>query len=311
MTAARWFVWLLLLVCALGVYGYFGVVRIAPDEQAVVLRLGRYHRTLEPGVRFHAPLLERVEARRVTATEELEFGFRTKSAGPPPVFESVPSEYRMITGDKNLVNLEFVLQYRISDLRDYLYSLAEPREVVVRDAAQAAMRAVVARFEVDGVLTGDKSAIEEQARVETQAALDGYRAGIEVLRLKLQDVSPPEEVKDAFDEVARAEQDRERAILEARGYADRVVPIARGEAEEIINRARAYRQSAILGARGEADRFLAVLAEYRKAKDVTRQRLYLETMEEILPPLEKIILEKGQADRVLPYLPMSRRAVQP
>jgi membrane protease subunit HflK len=287
------------------------VVRIAPDEQAVVLRLGRFDRTLEPGVRFHVPLVERLEVRRVTATEELEFGFRTKSPGPPAEFEGVPSEYRMITGDKNLVNLEFVLQYRIGDLRDYLYSLAEPREVIVRDVAQAAMRSVVAQFAVDGVLTEDKGAIEERAREKTQAILDEYDSGIEVLRLKLQDVEPPEDVKDAFDEVARAEQDRERAILEARGYADRVVPIARGEAEEMLNQSRAHRQSAILGAEGEADRFLAVLSEYRKAKDVTRQRLYLEAMEEILPAMEKIILERDQAERVLPHLPVGRRREQP
>jgi membrane protease subunit HflK len=302
----RRFVVVLVLLGAAGLYVALGLYEVAPDEEAVVLRLGRYSRTEGPGLRWHLPVLEKFETRRVTVTLEEEFGFRTVSAGPPPEYEERPEESRMLTADENLVMVEFVLQYRIVDLAKYLFGVREVSEIL-RDVAESAVREVVAKGPIDDVLTEVKGPIEDESELLIQTLLDNYGAGIHVQNVQLQDVEPPDPVKEAFADVVGAEQDRERMILEAQGYADQVVPQARGEAKQLVNQAEAYRESLVLEARGRADRFLAVLTEYRKAPEVTRERLYLETLQEVLPRVETIILEEGQADKVLPYLPLSRR----
>lgn len=298
---------LLVLLGAIGGYFALGWYQVAPDEQAVVLRLGAYHRTVEPGLNWHAPVVERVEIQRVTVTREEEFGYRTITSGPPSQYEDRPGERRMITGDENLVSLEFVVQYRISDLRDYLFNVTPPVQDLVRDVAQESVRAVVGQRVIDDVLTQARGPIEQAARLRAQEVLDSYGAGIRIQSLRLQDVQPPEPVKEAFAEVTSAEQDRERTVLEARGYGDKIVPEARGTAAEMLNQARGYRESRILRSQGEAERFKALLAEYQKAPAVTRSRLYIETLEEILPGMDKVIMEQGNTDRVLPYLPVGRR----
>ncbi len=212
----------------------------------------------------------------------------------------------MITGDTNLVNAPFTLQYKISNLRDYMLKLTNP-EQVVRDVAQSSIRTIIGSYPIDDVLTRRKGQIAMDTRDRMQRVLDSYGAGVQILEVQLGDFQPPEPVKEAFVEVTSAEQDRERKVLEAEGYADKVVPEARGSAAEVINRAEAYKQSRILRAQGEADRFESILAEYRDNEDVTRARLYIETLEEILPRMDKVIMEQGQTDRVLPYLPVGRR----
>lgn len=212
----------------------------------------------------------------------------------------------MLTGDENVVNAEFVLQYRIIDLRQHLFNVRDV-DAVVRDVAQSAVREVIAKHPIDSILTEARGLIEEEAEFLIQTILDSYGAGVEIQNVQLQDVEPPAPVKDAFAEVASAEQDRERLILEAQGYADQIVPKARGEAKEILNQAEGYRQSRILEAQGRADRFEALLVEYRKAPEVTRERLYLETLQDVMPRVDKVIIEEGQADKVLPYLPLPRR----
>ncbi|MCZ6570680.1 MAG: FtsH protease activity modulator HflK, partial [Deltaproteobacteria bacterium] len=206
---------LLLLGILGGVYTWAGLFQVAPDEQAVVLRLGKYKRTVEPGLRWHARGLERIHKQRVTITQELEFGYRTKSLGPPPEYEDHPEEKRMLTGDANLVDVEFVIQYRIIDLFDYLFRVQDVPKVI-RDVSQAAMREVVAKSPIDDVLTAVKGPIQDEAGVRIQQLLDGYRAGVRIQRVQLQDVEPPDPVQAAFADVASAEQDRERLILEAR-----------------------------------------------------------------------------------------------
>jgi membrane protease subunit HflK len=310
MSAVRRLLAVLVLAALVGVYASVGFFEVAPDEQAVVLRLGRYARTVEPGLRWHPVLIEKVEKRRVTVTLEEEFGFRTVSAGPPPEYEERPEEKSMLTTDANVVNVEFVVQYRIADLPSYLFRVRDARDVI-RDVAQSVVREVVAKHSVDGVLTEAKGPIEEEAERTMQAVLDSYEAGVEIQNVQLQDVAPPEPVRDAFAEVASAQQDRERLILEAQGYADQIVPQARGEAMRIVNEASAYREKRILEAQGETDRFNALLTEYRKAPEVTRERLYLETLQKILPGMEKVIIEEGQADKVLPYFPLPRRERAP
>ncbi len=296
-------------VAALG-YAAVGWFQVAPDEGAVVLRLGRLARTLGPGLHWHAAGLERVEVRPLTATLQQEFGYRTLEGGATPRYEDRPDEKHMLSGDANLVNVEFVVQYRIGELAAYLFHVADP-SAVLRDVALASMREVVGQRPIDDVLEQTKGPIEAEARERIQAALDAAGAGIEVQGVRLQDVDPPDEVKDAFADVAGAAQDRERALLEAQGYAESVVPKARGEASERTNEARAYRERRVLAAQGEADRFRALLAEYQKAPAITRERLYLETLEAILPGMEKVILEGAQSERVLPYLPLGRAGERP
>jgi membrane protease subunit HflK len=273
-----------------------------------VLRLGRYARTVDPGrFHWHARGLETVFKERVTTLLREEFGYRTKSAGPPPEFEEHPAEKVMLTGDENLVDVDFVVQYRIGSLRDFLFGIrSEERGDVIRQAARAVARAVVARTPIDVVQT-QRGPIQEEVRLELQRELDAYHAGVRIDSVNLQDVDPPVAVRDAFADVTSAEQDRERAVLEAQGYADKVIPEARGRAEEALNQARAYRERRVLESQGEAARFTALLAEYQRAPDVTRERLYLETMEQILPDMDKVILENGSAERVVPYLPLDRR----
>jgi membrane protease subunit HflK len=272
----------------------------------VILRLGRYNRTEGPGLRWRLLLLEKMERRRVTVTKTEEFGFRAGALGPPPEYEDRPEERRMLTGDENVVSVEFVLQYRIIDLPKYLFSVQEVSEII-RDIAESAVREVVANRPIDAILTEARGPIEDEAKLLIQSLLDSYGAGIEVQNVQLQDVEPPDPVKDAFADVVTAKQDRERMILEAQGYADQVVPRARGKAKQLVNQAIGYRDSQILEARGRADRFLALFAEYRKAPEVTRERLYLETLDQILPRVEKVIIEESQAERVLPYFPLPRR----
>jgi membrane protease subunit HflK len=297
---------LLVLLGAVGVYVGAGFFEVAPDEEAVILRIGRYHRTEGPGLRWRLLVIEKVQKRRVTVTQTEEVGFRTTSPGPPPEYEERPEERRMLTGDENLVSVEFVLQYRIIDLPNYLFSVEEVSKII-RDVAESAVREVVANRPIDAILTEARGPIEAEAKLLIQTLLDGYGAGIDVQNIQLQDVEPPDPVKDAFADVVTAKQDRERMILEAQGYADQVVPQARGKAKELVNQATGYRDSKILEARGRADRFLALFAEYRKAPQVTRERLYLETLDQILPKVEKVIIEEGQADKLLPYLPLPRR----
>jgi membrane protease subunit HflK len=300
---------LLYVVVALGLVAAYlvgGVFEVAPDEEAAVLRLGRYVRTLGPGLHWRALVLEKIEKRVVTVTQREEFGYRTVDPGPPPKYEDVLEEQRTLTGDENLVNIQFVLQYRILDLSEFLFRVATP-EVVIRDVAEASVREIVARRPVDDALTKSRALVALEAQERIQETLDRYGVGVKVQSVQLQDVEPPDQVKAAFAEVNSADQDRERLILEARGYAAEVVPRARGEAEEVLNQARGYRESRVLRSRGEASRFTQLLEEYRKAPEVTRERLYLETLEEVLPRVEIVIIEGAPGESVLPYLPLGRR----
>lgn len=298
---------ILVLLGALALWVSRGFYDVAPDEQAIVLRLGRYHETVLPGqFRWHAPGIDRVLLERVTAVKREEIGYSTAGAPPGGSIEH-PEEKRMLTGDENVIFADFFVQYRIASLKDYLLNLrADERDAVIREAARAAVRSAVAQNSVDQVMTA-KDAIHEAARRELQALLDAYGAGVRVETVQFQDVDPPEPVREAFADVTSAQQDRERAVLEAQGYADKVVPEARGRAEEALNLARAYKERRVLEAQGEAASFQAVLEQYKKAPEVTRQRLYLETLEQILPKMDKVILEKGSTDQVLPYLPLGKR----
>ena len=290
---------------AIGVYLFLGYYQVEPDERAIVLRFGRLVDTVGPGPHFRLLFIESVERERLIVERE-EFGFRTVAAASPQEYEDRPTESRMLTGDSNIVDVQFVVQWQISDIADYRFNAAQvPR--LIRDAAQSSLRDIVSQRPIDDVLTTAKGPIALEAKTLMQTVLDSYGAGVDVLMVQLQEVEPPEDVQAAFRDVISAEQDKERLILEARGYADQVVPLARGEAEASINAAEAYKATRVLEALGEAARFNLLLVEYKRAPRVTRDRLYIETIEEILPGMQKVIVEEGGADRVLPYLPVGTR----
>ena len=294
----RSFLGLVLVVVLVGAAGYSGYVQIEPDEKAIVLRLGRYARPLEPGPAFFIPFLEKVERARVTIERE-EFGYSV--ANDDLESEERPEEKRMLTGDTNLVDVEFAVVWRIGELSQFRLRVKEV-PTLIRAVAQASMRAVVARQSIDEILTTAKGPIESQTREQMQTILDGYSAGVSVDAIELRRVLPPQEVREAFRDVTSAEQEKSRLILEAQAYAESIVPRARGEAEALLNQARSYEERRVLASRGEAERFNALLVEYQKAPEVTRERLYIETLEAILPGMEKIIIDGDHADRVLPYL---------
>jgi membrane protease subunit HflK len=284
----------------LAAWASLGVYQVEAGQNAIVLRLGRYERT-ETREGLHLalpPPIERVEVANVNSIQREEFGVR----GPGVEEEGAAlHEAAMQTSDNNIVHLGFVVQYRTKDAFQARYRVARPRETL-RDAAQAAVREVVGRTTIDGVLSDKRGEVEAEALDLLQRILDRYESGLFVVGLQLQEVQPPADVRDAFDDVLAASQDRSRLINEAQGFANEVVPRARAEASELVAGAAGYREAKVAEARGEAQRFLALVEAYRRAPDVTRRRLYLETMEAVLPDVEKIIIEPGT--NLLPYLPL-------
>ena len=306
---ARFNPWLIVAILLL-VYALSGVFIVAPDERGIVLRFGRVVREAEPGPGYHLPWpVEQVIKPTVTRIHKEEFGFRTVDVGPPAHYRDVDAEALMLTGDENIVKLQFIVQFRIrtgpNGATDFLFNVRDP-EGTVRDAAEAAMREVLGRNDIDTALTEGKEQVQQDAQALLQRNLDQYRIGLEVVTLKLQDVDPPTQVSDAFKDVISAQQDKERLINEARGYSNDVVPKARGQAAQLVNEAEGYSAAKVQDANGAAQRFIALQEEFAKAKDVTRLRLYLETMEQILPRVNKIILDDVAGKQVVPYLPLDQ-----
>jgi membrane protease subunit HflK len=292
-----------LALAVLVVWAATGYYELEPGKAAVILRFGELRTVItHPGPKVHLP--PPIESHHIVDVEEIhreEFGAPAAAGGDPASL----GEAAIQTKDNNIVHLEFAVQYRVADAYNARFRVAEPREML-RDAAQAAVREVVGRTGIDAVIAEGKDAVASESRELLQRFLDDYEAGIEVTRVQLLEVQPPREVRDAFDDVIAAAQDRDRKVQEALGYENEVLPQARGKAREMVSQASAYKEAKVSEARGEAARFLAVLTEYRKAPEVTRQRLYLETMEEILPDVEKILIEPGTTAGVLPYLPLGR-----
>lgn len=297
----------LLSLAVLGAWAYFGFYTLEPGQSAVILRLGRYLRTeAQPGLRWHLPPpLESHEIVNVASIDREEFGVRVE----PAAAEGAPAaparfENAMQTSDANIALVGFVVQYRIKDAFQSRYRIANPR-LVLRDAAEASVRRAVGRNTIDAVLTEKRGIIESEAREELQERLDLYESGLDVLGVELLDVQPPEEVRAAFDDVQGANQDRNRTVNEAQAYANEVLPRARAEAVEAVEGARGHREARIAEATGEAERFRAIAAEYARAPDVVRTRLFLETMEKVLPQAKTFVVEPGSP--VLPFLPLEER----
>lgn len=282
-----------------------GIYVINEGEQGVILRFGEYNRTSTPGLNYRLPYpAESVIKVNVERTNREEIGFRSGLGGNLATQRNVPQESLMLTGDENIVDINFEVQWNINDAKDYLFNVRDSnlRENTVKSAAESAMREIISR-------TTYKKAIEGAGRSETavetkillQSMLDQYGAGVQIHSIQVKKVDPPSQVIDAFRDVQTARADKERDINQAEAYSNDIIPRARGNAEKIIQEAEGYKQQVVANAQGEASRFLSVYEQYKKARDVTRKRLYLETMEEIMQGMDKILLENDKSG-VLPYL---------
>ena len=297
---------LVLLAAAAG-WAWLGFYQVGPGQAAVILRLGRHVDTVgDAGLQWHLPPpIETHEIMNVSEVIREEFGARGNAEGAAA--EEARAEASMQTSDNNIVELGFVVQYRVKDAFAARYSLGEPR-ATLRDAAQAAVREVVGHMTIDDVLSKQRGQVAGASQELLQEILDDYGAGVTVSSIELQDVHAPDPVRAAFDDVVGAAQDANRLVNEAEGYRNEILPGARAEAVELIEGANGYREARVAESTGEAQRFLALEQEYRRAPEVTEKRLYLETLESVLAKAEKVIIDPGAAG-VLPYLPLVRDAV--
>jgi membrane protease subunit HflK len=292
-------------VLAIAAWGASGFYRVQPDEQGVVMRFGAFTRTTPPGLNYHIPWpVESVTTPRVTRINRIDIGFRSAVDSGAIVQRPTPSrdvleESMMLTGDENIIDIDFAVFWRIRDAGEYLFNARNP-DVTVKSAAESMMREVIGRTPIQPALTEARAQIEQQVRLGTQAVLDQYKAGIEVTQIQLQKVDPPNAVIEAFRDVQRAAADRERARNEAEAYRNDIIPRARGEAERMVQEAQGQKDSQIARAKGEAQRFISVLSSYQTSKDVTMRRIYMETMEEILRRNPKIIVD----DRLQGLVPL-------
>lgn len=275
---------------------------VAPDEEGVVRRFGNVVRTVGPGPHLKLPFIENVLHPKVSKLHRLEVGFRKDVRGQSVM---MPKEALMLTGDENILAIEFIVQYKIKDAKNYLFRVADVDDTVA-EAAEAAMREVIGKTKIDDALTTGKALIQQNTQELLQGILDRYDAGVQIAAIQLQDVDPPQAVVAAFKDVASAKEDRERLINQAQGYRNDIIPRAKGQAAEIINQAKGQAQARLARAEGEASRFLKTLKEYDQAKDVISKRIYVETMEEVLASADKVILDSKVADRLQPYLPLDR-----
>jgi membrane protease subunit HflK len=289
-----------------GIWLLSGFYRVQPDEQGIVLRFGAFNRITAPGLNYALPApIETVLTPRVTRINRIEVGFRSGTdggVGRAPL-RDVIEESLMLTGDENIIDIDFSVLWRISNAPDFLFNIRNP-EQTVKSAAESVMREVIGRTPIQRALTEARAQIEQAVRTGTQAIMDQYGAGIEVTQVQLQKVDPPAAVIDAFRDVQRANADRERLRNEAEAFRNDIIPRARGEAERLVQEAQGEREARIARANGEAQRFIAVLSAYSQARDVTRLRLYLETMEEVLRRSPTIVVD-DKVQNVVPFLPLN------
>lgn len=282
---------------------------VAPEEEGVVLRFGKYHTTVQPGFHLKAPFgIDKVHRVATRTVHKEEFGFRTTKAGKQTQYSGkrFPEEALILTGDLNVADVGWVVQYRISDPKQYLFKNEEP-EKTLRDMSESIMRSVVGDRTVDEVLTVGRSDIESRVKVQLQEKMNQYQTGIAVIALQLQNVNPPESVQGAFNDVNKALQDKEKLVNEARREFNKQIPTAEGFARQRIQKAEGYRSQRINTALGDVVKFTKVYEEYLKAPDVTRRRMYLETMNEVLPKMDQIILVDPRDKGLLPFIDVGQK----
>ena len=290
---------------AVAVWLASGIYVVDPEEQGVVLRFGAFAGRTTPGINYHLPWpIESVETPKVTRENQLNIGYRLGSSDGT---RDVPEESLMLTGDENIIDINFTVFWVIKDAAQFLFNVQNPdglQDGTIKAVAESAMREVVGKNQIEPILTADREPIQDEVRALMQRILDSYGAGVTVTRVQMQKADPPAQVLEAYRDVQAARTDQDRMRNEAEAYANKVVPEARGQAARIIQQAEGYKQQVIAEAQGEAARFVSVYEEYRKAPDVTRRRIYLDTMRDILSGTNKVILDNKNSSSVLPYLPL-------
>ena len=306
----------LIAVAAIVLWGFSGFFRVEPDELGVVLRFGSFVREVQPGLNYHLPYpIESALTPQALRVNKIDIGMRvSEDTRRGTTTRDVPEESRMLTGDENIVDVDFSVLWKVkpTQVGDFLFNVQSP-EGTVKAVAESAMREVIGQSNIQPILTGARQNIETAVQALLQKILDGYGAGIQIQQVQLQKVDPPAQVIDAFRDVQAARSDLERAQNEAETYANRVVPEARGRASRIIQDAEAYRQQTVADANGQTSRFLQIYDQYKKAPDVTRERMYLETMEHVLGSTDKTIIDTGPqgGTGVVPYLPLNSLTQSP
>jgi membrane protease subunit HflK len=300
--------WLLLLAVLIVGGVYASVYTVAPEEAGVIQRFGRYVRVTGPGLHFKLPFgIETVSKVKTGRNFQMEFGYRTVEAGVRSRFteRGFKEESLMLSGDLNVVDLQWTVQYKIRDPKDFLFQVKDV-DSAIRDMSESVMRRVVGNRLFDFVLTVGRAEIADKVKVDMQEVLDSYRTGIQVVNVKMQNVTPPGPVEAAFNEVNEAEQERESKINQAQAAYNREIPKAKGSALQTISKAEGYALERVNKAQGEASRFLDVLKEYRQAKDVTKRRLYLESMNQLLNGVGEIYLIDEDQKGLVPLLDLQK-----
>ncbi|HTP77044.1 MAG TPA: FtsH protease activity modulator HflK [Rhizomicrobium sp.] len=293
---------IVLLLIVVGVWLASGIYFVGAFEQGIVLRFGKFVARTPPGINYHLPWpIETAYTLDVTRQRQINIGYRTAAdtEDTNAAGEDIPAEADMLTGDENIIDINFTVFWVVKDAGDYLFNVEDPDQTI-KAVAESAMREVVGRSQFESILTQDREAIQIEVKDLMQKTLDAYGTGVTITNVNMQKADPPSEVIDAYRDVQAARADQERMRNEAEGYANKVIPEARGSAARIVQDAEAYRQQVIAEASGQSKRFLSVLAEYRSAPDVTRRRMYLETMANILAPMNKVIVDDS-AKGVVPY----------
>lgn len=282
-----------------------GFFQVQPEEIGIITRFGKYTRSVDPGLNFKFPIIEKAIKVAVERQQKLEFGFRTTSIGVRSTFskQDTKDESLMLTGDLNLADVEWVVQYRIDNAYNYLFKVRNP-ETTLRDISEATMRQVVGDRTVNEVLTVGRTEIASTLETTMQELCREYSLGVSIDQVVLQDVNPPDPVKDAFNAVNEAQQEKETLINKAKSEYNKVIPKARGQAKETIQKAEGYATERKNNAKGEASRFNALYREYIKAPEVTKKRIYLETMETVIPKLGNKIITDNEGNNVIPLLQM-------
>ena len=296
----------LILIAVVAIWFATGFYRVQPEQQGVELLFGDYVKQTQPGLNYWMPApIGEVYTPNVTRINTIQIGYRGEGGGSR-AGRDVPSESLMLTGDQNVVDIDYDIQWQIKDAANFLFNIRDP-EGTIKIAAESALREVVGQTPLESVLTTGRQKVETDTQHLLQGILDEYGAGVLITQTKLQVADPPEEVIDAFNDVQRARQDQERLVNEANAYKNDIVPRAKGEAEKRVAAAKAYKEQVIKEAEGEAQRFLSVYETYKTAKDVTTRRLFLERMQEVLRRSNKIIIDQGAegGSGVVPYLPLN------
>jgi membrane protease subunit HflK len=296
----------LIAAVLIGIWFLSGFYRVQTDQQGVVLRFGEWVNTTQPGLNWHLPYpIETVMTPSVERINQINIGFRQVGGAQSGSERDVEGESLMLTGDQNIIDIDFSVQWKISDAGRYLFNIRDP-EGTVKIAAESAMREVIGRTDIQPALTEARAEIENKTNELLQQILSNYESGILITGLKLQNVQPPEPVVDAFNDVQRALQDRDRLRNEAQAYRNDLIPKARGEAQKMIQEAEAYRERIINEAEGEAQRFEQVLAAYKQNPAVTKKRMYLETMQNVFARTDKVLMDSGSTGGTIPYLPLDQ-----